>query len=89
MPSPALRRILTDHSGARILIIGHGETIEAAHSLLLDLPSAAGNRPGFVTEHTGLVRWQHHVNRFQRGVWMLAAHNDTKHLTDLDREPHR
>jgi 2,3-bisphosphoglycerate-dependent phosphoglycerate mutase len=58
----ALRRILTDHSGARILIIGHGETTDAAHSLLLDLPPAAGNGPGFVTEHTGLVRWQHHVD---------------------------
>lgn len=76
-----LRTILDRHHGQRILIIGHGETIEAAHTLLLNLPAEACRRLGFVTDHAGLTRWQQHVNRFDRRVWMLAAHNDTAHLT--------
>ena len=45
---------------------------------------AAAVRPGlgFVADHACITRWQEHVNRFDRHVWMLAAHNDTHHLTD-------
>lgn len=77
----ALRTILDRHHGQRILIVGHGETIEATHTLLLGLPVGACRRLGFVTDHASLTRWQQHVNRFARRVWMLAAHNDTAHLT--------
>jgi probable phosphoglycerate mutase len=79
----ALRQILDRHTGQRILITAHGETIEAAHVLLLDLPPAVRLGIGFVTDHTGVTRWQHHVNRFDRHVWMLAAHNDTRHLDQV------
>lgn len=75
-----LRTILDRHHGQRVLIVGHGETIEAAHTLLLDLTAGARRRLGFVTDHAGLTRWQQHVNRFDRHIWMLAAHNDTTHL---------
>jgi probable phosphoglycerate mutase len=76
----ALRQILDQHAGQRILIAAHGETIEAAHVLLLQLPPAVRLGIGFVTDHAGITRWQQHVNRFDRRVWMLAAHNDTRHL---------
>jgi 2,3-bisphosphoglycerate-dependent phosphoglycerate mutase len=78
----ALRRILHDHAGERIIIAAHGETIEAAHVLLLQLPAAARLGVGFVSDHTGITRWQQHINRFERETWMLAAHNDTKHLAE-------
>lgn len=77
----ALRHILERHDGQRILIAGHGETIEAAHVLLMHLPPATRTGLGFVTDHACITRWQQHVNRFGRRVWMLAAHNDTRHLT--------
>lgn len=80
-----LRQILDRHAGQRILITAHGETIEAAHVLLLQLPPAARLGLGFVTDHACITRWQQHVNRFDRHVWMLAAHNDTRHLTEHDQ----
>lgn len=79
----ALQAILDRHAGQRVLIVAHGETIEAAHVLLLHLPATVRAGIGFVTDHAGITRWQQHVNRFDRHVWMLAAHNDTSHLADL------
>lgn len=78
-----LRGILDKHPGERILIAAHGETIEAAHVLLLQLPPETRLGLGFVTNHACITRWQEHTNRFDRRTWMLATHNDTSHLTDL------
>lgn len=75
-----LQQIIDKHPGERILIAGHGETIEAAHVLLLQLPAPVRLNLGFVTDHASLTRWQQHVNRFDRTTWMLAAHNDIRHL---------
>ncbi|MFI7598265.1 histidine phosphatase family protein [Actinoplanes sp. NPDC049681] len=77
----ALQQIVDRHAGQRILIAAHGETIEAAYVLIHRLPAEVRLGLGFVTDHTGITRWQQHVNRFDRRVWMLAAHNDTRHLT--------
>jgi len=77
-----LRAILDRHRGQRILIAAHGETTEAAHVLLLQLPPTVRLGIGFVTDHACITRWQEHVNRFDRHVWMLAAHNDTRHLAN-------
>lgn len=76
----ALREILDRHPGQRILIAAHGETIEAANVLFLRLPPRTRLGLAFATEHACLTRWQLHVNRFDRHVWTLAAHNDTRHL---------
>lgn len=76
----ALEKIITRHSGQRILVLAHGETIEAAHTLLLDLPPGTCRRARHITDHACLTRWQLHVNRFDQSVWMLATHNDTRHL---------
>lgn len=75
-----LTQLLDRHTDQRLLIAGHGETVEAAHTLLLDLPDNACTRIGFVTDHASLTRWQRHRNRLGRIVWLLAAHNDTTHL---------
>jgi 2,3-bisphosphoglycerate-dependent phosphoglycerate mutase len=75
-----LTRLIEKHAGQKILIAGHGETIEATHTLLLELPADACTSISFQTGHASLSRWERHTNRFQRTVWMLAAHNDTAHL---------
>lgn len=77
----ALDKILNRHEGQCLLVVAHGETIEAAHTFLLDLAPATCQRARFVTDHACLTRWQRHVNRLDQVVWMLAAHNDTRHLT--------
>ena len=75
-----LRTILDRHAGQRILIAAHGETIEAAHVLLLQLPPPVRGGVAFAADHACLTRWELHVNRFDRQVWTLASHNDTRHL---------
>jgi probable phosphoglycerate mutase len=75
-----LREILSRHADERILVAAHGETVEALHVLLLELPPTVRLGVGFVTGHAAVTRWQEHVNRFDRRVWMLAAHNDISHL---------
>jgi probable phosphoglycerate mutase len=80
-----LREILKRHDGERILVVGHGETIEAANVMMLDLLPAVRLSTGFITDHTAVTRWQRHVNRFGRSVWMLAVHNDTRHLSAQNR----
>ncbi len=81
----ALARIIANHPGQRVLVPAHGETIEAAHTLLLALPPDTCIGARFVTDHANLTRWQLHTNRLGQKVWMLCAHNDTTHLTQDDR----
>ncbi|HZD69820.1 MAG TPA: histidine phosphatase family protein [Actinomycetes bacterium] len=80
-----IRTLLDRHPEQRVLIAAHGETIQAAHLLLLGLPSPARTHVDFATRHAGLTRWQLHRNRYGRTVWTLVAHNDTAHLADLQR----
>ncbi|GAB2937051.1 histidine phosphatase family protein [Micromonospora polyrhachis] len=79
----ALDRILTEHEGNRILIIGHSETIEAAHNLLLGLPRGSSTRVWIHSNHTAIARWRLQVNRRGRATWLLDTHNDTQHLAEL------
>jgi probable phosphoglycerate mutase len=76
----AIGQILTRHEGQRILVAAHGETILAANTLLLELPPDLGSRAGFTVDHSAVTVWQQHVNRFGHATWMLARHNDTRHL---------
>lgn len=75
-----LEIILARHDGRRVLVLAHGETIEAAHTLLLNLPPGTCRHARFVTDHACLTHWQRHVNRLNQAVWMLLTHNDTRHL---------
>lgn len=71
---------LMRHAGQRVLVAAHGETVEAGCRLLLGIPPGGASAFGFIADHASLTRWQLHVNRFGRGVWMLACLNDTAHL---------
>lgn len=84
----ALSDILSAHTGEAVLVIAHGETIDAAHTRLLDTPRT-GSAAGFWTDHTGLTRWQQHRNRFGRTVWTMICHNDTAHLRCSPAHPGR
>ncbi|WP_031470614.1 histidine phosphatase family protein [Sciscionella sediminilitoris] len=81
-----LQRILEAHIGERVLIAAHGETIEASFTLFYRLALDGQEHPGQVTSHACLTRWQYHRNRFDHGVWMLAGHNDTRHLEPQGEE---
>lgn len=76
-----LEIILARHHGRRVLVLAHGETIEAAHTLLLNLAPGTCRHARFVTDHACLTHWQRHVNRLNQAVWMLLKHNDTRHLS--------
>lgn len=77
-----LEIILARHDGHRVLVLAHGETIEAAHTLLLNLAPGTCRHARFVTDHACLTHWQRHVNRLNQAVWMLVTHNDTRHLSE-------
>ncbi|WP_329428835.1 histidine phosphatase family protein [Streptosporangium sp. NBC_01495] len=76
-----LTSLIERHDGERVLFAAHGETVLAAHTLLLGLPP--GTEAGFTVDHGSLTRWQLHLNRLGRRRWMLDRHNDTAHLAAL------
>jgi probable phosphoglycerate mutase len=78
--SSALGGIVHRHQGQRILIAGHGETTDAAAMLLLGLAPGFCTRVGFETSHAAITRWHMQRNRLGQELWILAAHNDTRHL---------
>ncbi|MGH3715460.1 MAG: histidine phosphatase family protein [Micromonosporaceae bacterium] len=75
----ALNRVLTRHAGQRILIIGHGETIDASFRLLLNLAATSRGRAGFAARHASLTHWAQHpvaLTRPHAGWrWTLCVHN--------------
>jgi probable phosphoglycerate mutase len=76
----ALSGLIRRHEGQRILIAGHGETVDAAATLLLGLPPGYSTRVGFESAHASITRWNMQRNRFGQEVWILAALNDNRHL---------
>lgn len=81
----ALRGLLTRHTGQRIVLVAHGETITAAHHLFCDtdaLPIA------FAVHQTALTTWRQQPISWLRpsdGLrWTLIRHNDTCHLASDD-----
>jgi 2,3-bisphosphoglycerate-dependent phosphoglycerate mutase len=79
----ALARLTERHHGQRILIAGHGETIEAAATLFLQLPPGSCTRIGFQSHHAAITSWQLQRNRLGQQVWLLRTHNDTRHLASM------
>jgi 2,3-bisphosphoglycerate-dependent phosphoglycerate mutase len=78
--SAALADIVERHHGQRILIAGHGETADAAAMLFLGPAPGFSTRAGFETRHAAITRWHMNRNRLGQELWILAAHNDTRHL---------
>ncbi|MEU1819944.1 histidine phosphatase family protein [Streptomyces abikoensis] len=73
-----LRDLIARHQGDRLLFAAHGETVIAAHTLLLGL--GPGTDAGFAVSHASISQWQHHRNRLGQDRWLLNCHNDTAHL---------
>lgn len=78
--SAALGGIVQRHQGQRVLIAGHGETTDAAAMLFLGLASGFCTRVGFEISRAAITRWHMQRNRLGQELWILAAHNDTRHL---------
>ena len=78
--SAALGGIVQRHHGQRVLIAGHGETTDAAAMLFLGLASGFCTRVGFEISRAAITRWHMQRNRLGQELWILAAHNDTRHL---------
>ncbi|MEV0469626.1 histidine phosphatase family protein [Streptomyces prunicolor] len=72
-----LAQLIDEHEGDRVLFAAHGETVIAAHTLLLGLPH--GSPAGFTITHASITCWQHHRNRLDQTRWILDRHNDTSH----------
>ena len=72
--------LIRRREGQRILIAGHGETVDAAATLLLGLSPVSPTRVGFESAHASITRWNMQRNRFGQEIWILAALNDTRHL---------
>lgn len=85
----ALRAILNRHTGQRVLIIGHGETVITAAHLLLNLPTSARATVEFAAYPASLTIWeQQPLSWTQPNAgcrWALIRHNDTNHA-DTDSE---
>ncbi|WP_058042254.1 histidine phosphatase family protein [Streptomyces roseifaciens] len=80
-----LRNLIAAHEGDRLLFAAHGETVIAAHTLLLGL--GPGTDAGFAVSHASISRWQHHLNRLGQHRWLLKVHNDAAHLAGPAAEP--
>jgi 2,3-bisphosphoglycerate-dependent phosphoglycerate mutase len=81
----AVSGIAERHPGDRVLVICHGETIEAACLLFLGVPEAQQANVSFAVGHTGVTAWQHRSHRFGDRRWVLAVHNDVSHLSGSAR----
>lgn len=86
-----LRQLLNRHAGQRLLLVAHGDTITAAHHLLLNLDTAAPIRAGFAAHQASLSYWSQLPLRATRPDgryrWALIRHNDTNHLTTRQDHP--
>lgn len=78
-----LTQVMRQHQGQRILVAGHGETVDAAATVLLGLPPGSCTRVGFEAGHASVTRWHMQRNRYGQELWILAALNDTSHLASL------
>jgi len=82
-----LRRLSHVHAGRRLLLVCHGETINATFHGFFGLSE---NSPGplpLTVANTGITRWRQlawDVHRPELGSrWDLQAHNDIAHLNGL------
>ncbi|MFF1343762.1 histidine phosphatase family protein [Streptomyces sp. NPDC058290] len=76
-----LAALIERQRGRNVLIAAHGETIQAACHLLLEVPHEASAHLVFATGHACVTRFELHHDRFGQASWVLSAHNDTAHLS--------
>jgi probable phosphoglycerate mutase len=84
-----ITRIIQQHEGERVLIVGHAETVEAACTLLLGLPARSSTRIGFAPDHASITWWRIQRYEHDRTVRTLNTFNDTAHLCQDNLFPRR
>lgn len=82
--SNAISRILAQHNGSRVFILGHGETVDAAFHTFFDLPVTLRSTAAIATFHASLTIWQQQPLSWTTPTagsrWTLLSQNDIQHL---------
>ncbi|MFX0573085.1 histidine phosphatase family protein [Nocardia nepalensis] len=82
--SIAIGEILARHPGERIMIAGHGETIDTTFHFFFQLPIETRSTVAVASHHASLTVWEEQPISWTRPTaglrWMLKTHNDTQHL---------
>jgi probable phosphoglycerate mutase len=80
----AIAAIATRHEGERVLIVGHGETVDSAFHYFLDLPATSRATAALAVHHASMTSWATQPISWARPAagqrWTLMTHNDTRHL---------
>ncbi|MGW0831908.1 histidine phosphatase family protein [Streptomyces prunicolor] len=83
----ALTALAEAHQGRRVLVVTHGEAVNAAHHFFLGLPRDWPGPLPLTVDNTGVTRWREEPwdrHRPALGLrWDLRTHNDTAHLTPI------
>ncbi|WP_194835953.1 histidine phosphatase family protein [Nocardia sp. XZ_19_369] len=91
--SHALRQILAQHDGDRVLILGHGETVDTAFHTFFDLPANTRSTAAIATFHASLTIWKQQPLSWttpDAGLrWTLPSQNDIHHLASIDDVVHQ
>lgn len=82
--SAALERIILRHQGQTIVVVAHGGIIEVSFLYFLGLGPQARARAAFHVLNTAITHWRHVEVADGRQEWYLVAHNDHRHLLDLE-----
>jgi len=71
----ALNRIVEEHDGKTIVIVTHGDVIQAAFGYFFGISPVT--IPGVAAENTSITQW---VKPEKPPRWTLKRYNDTRHL---------
>lgn len=82
--SSALDRIITAHTGKKIVLVAHGGVIEVSFLHMLGLGPQARARVAFHARNTAITHWRHSQTHGGREEWHLVSHNDDRHLDGLE-----
>jgi probable phosphoglycerate mutase len=74
----ALNRILQEHEGKTIVIVCHGNVIEASFVYFFGLSGATLQRAPVAVKHTAITHW---FRRADEQTWLLERYNDYHHLS--------
>ncbi|MFD6530906.1 histidine phosphatase family protein [Streptomyces sp. NPDC060184] len=77
-----LEDLVTRHRDQRVLVLAHGETVEASFSLMLGLAAESVRDLRFGTQHTGITHWRIQENPYGQITKTLMTCNDVNHLAN-------
>ncbi|MFF0488816.1 histidine phosphatase family protein [Nocardia sp. NPDC004068] len=87
-----LEQLLAEHRGERILIVGHGETIDSAFHYFFGLHRMSKAVVAVTASNASITTWQQQPiswTRPQVGLrWVLTTCNDTRHLDHFPMSHH-